>query len=145
MFINLKHLIKILILVLLIYFLIILLVLSVLFVYYDEDSNEPRLSSSKTSSHESECYFESDFCFNIYRCVHFNQHKSTKLRVYVYANHYGKFSTEFKEFIQTILTSDFYEENPRRACLFVPLIDLTNEFHLIDRKPEVDRFISNLK
>jgi hypothetical protein len=51
-------------------------------------------------------------------------------------------SQQFKEFIEAILDSDFYEANPSRACLFVPFADLLNENDL--NASLVDEYLSKL-
>ena len=96
-------------------------------------------------NYEQECYFENDACFNLRRCLNFKRYDSAetnngedslliKLKVFVYHNPMrindtepAKTSKEFKEFIETILDSEFYEPNPDRACIFVPFVDLLNE------------------
>jgi hypothetical protein len=106
---------------------------------------------------ENECFFENDSCFNLQRCLNLRNDDASqpepderiRLKVYIYENPFRKnnleianTSKEFKEFIETILESDFYEPNPSRACLFIPFVDLLNENHL--NSTEVDDYLSKL-
>ena len=100
----------------------------------------------------TDCYFESDQCFDFMRCVYYTKRSTSlnRIKVYVYSQlpkgdkeDDRHFSKEFAEFIQTILDSDYYEHDPSKACLFVPLIDLTNEY-LIDRH-KISKQLHNLK
>lgn len=131
-----KDLTKIIGLICFVYFLAILVILGTIVYCFEEENELNAVHYQNVSNSDSECYFESDYCFNFYRCISFVK-KSNKsfLRVHVYsptrADH--KLSDEFREFIQTILESDFYESDPRKACIFVPLIDLTNEYKLVDK------------
>ena len=104
-------------------------------------------------NYETDCYFESDACFNLYRCLQLKNKDTsglkTKLKVYIYDNplrgsnsEIVSTSKEFKEFIETILESDFYESNPSRACIFVPFVDLLNEASLISS--HVEEYLHNL-
>lgn len=71
----------------------------------------------------NKCNLESNECFDTYRCQ-----DSIGLKVYIYDNSVdGHFSKEFKEVIKTITSSQFYENDPSKACLFMPLIDFLNE------------------
>ena len=78
---------------------------------------------------ENKCFFESHLCFSFPRCyrVEHALDRKPRIKVHVYSNGLEKlntgFSDEFIEFVQTILESDFYEPNPAKACLFVPLVD----------------------
>lgn len=151
-FIYLKNLIlnkefgKLLSLLCVLYILIVLLVLITIGFYYDDDLNALKHGERfNTTNHETDCYFQSDYCFNIYRCVNFVKDCRSPLKVFIYKEPFGDFSLEFKEFIETILFSEFYESNPKKACLFIPLIDLTNEFNLVDKKKQVELYIKGLK
>ena len=143
-----KDLTKIVGLVLFAYFLVVLAVLAVIVCWFEEfelyEISKQNINFQNASSSDHECYFESDYCFNFYRCINFmnqknnNNNNSSLLRVHVYRNEMesetsNKFSIEFRQFIETIINSDFYESNPKKACIFVPLIDLTNEFNFPDR------------
>jgi hypothetical protein len=97
--------------------------LNLLFINNNNNSDNENVSTSDIDNHFNNCYLEADSCFNIYQCD-----SSVRLKVYVYerTNSSLKFSHEFKEYIGAIIASDYYEANPERACLFVPLIDLLN-------------------
>ena len=105
---------------------------------------------------ENECFFDSVSCFNLFRCLNAKDQDTSletnarnKLRVYIYDKPFRKntlekynISKEFKEFIEAILESDFYESNPSRACLFVPFVDLINEIEF--NATEVENYLHNL-
>jgi len=139
-----------------IYFFALLLLLSIYFENVTESSTQNRISKRRTFSNinaknydsslidhglnfENECFFESASCFNLHRCLTQKSQDTQvetnhRLRVYIYDNPFRKnnheianTSNEFKEFMETILESDFYESNPSKACLFVPFVDLFNE------------------
>ena len=139
---NLKCLLKIFGFIFSIYLIIVLITLSILLFFYEEESLKETKSVNKSKEWSDSCFFESEYCFNIHRCINFNENK---LKVYIYDKYYGEFSYEFKEFIETILNSDFYESNPKQACLFIPLVDLTNEFNLVDKKYQIEKFITSLR
>lgn len=91
-------------------------------------------------------------CFDLYRCglINYNptnmpkQLKSgqleEKIKVYIYprqryftkqnsTNHYEYYQTnslEFNRLLLAIVSSSYYTNDPRRACLFIPNIDLLN-------------------
>ena len=77
---------------------------------------------------ENKCFFESHICFAFSRCYRVAQQlkqQTPKIRVYIYPGHSegDRYSDEFIEFVQTILESEYYEPSPKKACLFIPLID----------------------
>nr|CAB3244014.1 exostosin-2-like [Phallusia mammillata] len=75
-------------------------------------------------------------CFDIYRCG-MNEDDSNDIKVYVYPlNQYvdengdiinGVISKEFYELYTSIVSSRFYTNDPSKACLFMPGIDLLNQ------------------
>jgi hypothetical protein len=89
---------------------------------------------------EDKCFFESHLCFAFSRCYNINEQSrllrsanpKPRIKIHVYASQsaQNKFSHEFDEFIRTILDSDYFESDPRKACIFVPLIDFTSGYSL---------------
>ncbi len=151
-----KDLTKIIGLVLFVYFLVVLVVLTVVVYWFEQyelnEISRKVINYQNVSNSDAECYLESDYCFNFYRCINFmnqNNNNGSLLRVHVYRSELeteidSKFSNEFIEFIETIMNSDFYESNPKKACIFIPLIDLTNEFNLAE-KNSIQKQLSSLK
>ena len=88
------------------------------------------------------CHFFN--CFNIYRCVD-HSGKQKRFRVHIPApkrfltksdkNIYEEvspFTLEFVEILEAISESEYYTDDPDQACIFVPALDLLNEFQLKD-------------
>lgn len=78
------------------------------------------------------CQFHT--CFEINDC-HFNVHD--KLSIYVYPEygymfnserptHWAELSREYRAILTTIVSSDYHEPSPEKACVFVPSIDTLN-------------------
>jgi hypothetical protein len=84
---------------------------------------------------ENKCFFESHLCFSFSRCYSINEqsrllrsaHNRPRIKVHVYPTEsINHFSDEYVEFIKTILDSNHFEPDPRKACIFIPLIDFLN-------------------
>jgi hypothetical protein len=79
----------------------------------------------------SDCFIESDYCFDLYRCIGESENPKIKISIYggsTWSNFKtSNFSQEFLEFIETIINSDYYEQDPSQACILVPLIGFLNE------------------
>lgn len=91
--------------------------------------------SAKSSPTNTSCLFHT--CFNVYNC---GNNDVNKISVYVYP--YIEFvhsngspillprSKEFMQIIDAILESQFATSDPKKACIFVPQIDLLNQNNL---------------
>ena len=90
----------------------------------EANKKSPTLIRQETKrSNWNKCHLESNQCFDTFRC-----HDSNGLKVHIYENVLvGNISKEFKEIILTIIQSKFYESDPSKACLFIPLVDFLNE------------------
>jgi glucuronyl/N-acetylglucosaminyl transferase EXT2 len=100
------------------------------------------VNASSPISETENCHFFN--CFNIYRCVD-HSGKQKKFHVHIPApkrfltkpdkNNYEEvspFTLEFVEILEAISESDYYTNDPKQACIFVPALDLLNEFQLKD-------------
>ena len=91
---------------------------------------------------KDDCYFDLDRCFDLYKCATYDTRSEasgladvqqiSRLRVHVYeqpanAAWEQAFSAEFIEFAKAIVNSRYYEPDPGRACLFVPMVDFMDE------------------
>ena len=108
--------------------------------YFQVDSN---------IDYKNDCYFEHDSCFDIKKCILFTQtgpNLKSSIRIYIYGkdeqNRGFNYSKEYQEFIETIFSSEFYEPNPNKACLFIPMIDTLNENNLDAKNAE--NYLNNL-
>ena len=103
---------------------------------------------------KQDCYFDLDHCFDLYKCVNYDSDPAkgsgdiehiSRLKVHIYEPGgsslaaQGSFSAEFIEFIQAVANSRYYEPDPSKACLFVPLVDFLNENQLDPAK--VDSYL----
>uniref|UniRef100_UPI00358EA983 exostosin-2 isoform X2 n=1 Tax=Myxine glutinosa TaxID=7769 RepID=UPI00358EA983 len=76
-------------------------------------------------------------CFDVYRCGH-NTHRRIKVYVYPPAHYVDArgvtvahgFSREFNELLSAISESEFYTDQPARACLLLPSVDMLSQQHL---------------
>jgi hypothetical protein len=140
------EIVKILKWIALVFFAYLLIYLIVVYTYFglfsdtfanniNRQTNEKLNSKHLNSIKAATCHFHFDQCFNIYNCPNFDN--NYKLKVYVYLTHYEEsirhFSEEFMQYVNAIVESDYYESDPTKACLFVPMIDLLNG-NLINRK-----------
>lgn len=116
-----------------------------------EDNVRPLSSVSSQFSltpRDTRCTFHT--CLDVYHCGYNDQ---TKLSIYVYPVEHiiddeglqitPSLSQEYFELLTTILDSPYYTNNPEKACLFVPSIDLLNQNNL--RLKEIGLVLSSLK
>jgi hypothetical protein len=79
--------------------------------------------TNSTSINYNECFLQNDYCFN--QCP-----SRSHLKVFIYSNSdkitAHIMSKQFGEFIETITQSIYYEADPNKACIYIPLIDLFN-------------------
>lgn len=84
------------------------------------------------------CHFFN--CFNIYRCV---DHTGKQKKFHVHIPPPQRFQTksnklnfqevspltyEYVEILEAVADSEYYTSDPDQACIFVPVLDLLNEF-----------------
>ena len=108
--------------------------------FYLDDVNSTIATQVDRSS---ECHFYN--CFNIYRCVD-HSGKQKKFHVHIpapkrFISKLGELQSyqevnpmtyEFVEILEAIAESEYYTSNPESACIFIPALDLLNEFELKD-------------
>ena len=88
-------------------------------------------STRKRQPYQGWCRYHS--CFEPCR-------SSDKMAIYLYPLYYGQtYSDEFLQLYHTVLHSEFYEQDPSEACLFLPNVDL-----LVPSREKVD-FLYQLK
>ena len=92
------------------------------------------LSENKSSSYwKSNCLFHT--CFEINDCPY---RTKDQIPVYVYPEYnyvpvdggaiFGaELSAEYREILQTIQSSNYYESSPSKACVFIPSVDTLNQ------------------
>uniref|UniRef100_A0A8C4QT69 Exostosin-2 n=1 Tax=Eptatretus burgeri TaxID=7764 RepID=A0A8C4QT69_EPTBU len=76
-------------------------------------------------------------CFDVYRCGH-NMRRRIKVYVYPPAHYVDArgvtvahgFSREFNDLLSAISESEFYTDQPARACLLLPSVDMLSQQHL---------------
>jgi len=83
------------------------------------------------------CHFYN--CFNIYRCI---DHSGGQQKIHVHIPEPKKIligstelfpvTWEFVEIIEAVASSEFYTSDPNKACVFIPAIDVLNEFQIHD-------------
>ena len=84
---------------------------------------------------DDRCLFHN--CFDVYHCGY---NDDNRLTVYIYPPTHFKddhgnpinapMSNEFHEVLQTVADSIYFTTNPEKACLFLPSIDLLNQYTL---------------
>ncbi|XP_055929994.1 exostosin-2-like [Argiope bruennichi] len=115
---------------------------------YVENSPEIQIVSSavQAKSRDRDCNFFN--CFDVFKCGY----SGKKLSVYIYpiknfVDDKGvpisvPFSIEFIEILRTIYNSPYYEKDPKKACIFVPSLDLLNQNNV--RLKETSQILSSL-
>ena len=88
-------------------------------------------------------------CFDVYHCGY---NDDNRISVYIYprANHLDEeglpitlpLSKEFHEVLQTVMDSIYYTNDPEKACLFLPPLDLLNQNNI--RLKETSKILASL-
>lgn len=109
------------------------------------NNSQINLSLSSSNSWQS-CYMHNETCFNYNKCFKSDINERLKrLKVFVYEPDMTDLpSSEFKELIEALIDSDYYEPDARKACLFVPAIDLLNE-RRVSNQSDVEYRLKHLK
>ncbi|RWS27310.1 exostosin-2-like protein, partial [Leptotrombidium deliense] len=87
-------------------------------------------------------------CFNVYRC----SADQEVMKVYIYpVKRYvdengvlisSPFTEEYWQLLETILDSEYYTDDPEKACLFIPSIDMLSQHYV--RPKETSQILSSL-
>lgn len=90
-----------------------------------------KLHFNDSTNWKQTCQFHT--CFEINDCQF---SRNDKISIYVYEHYSFKYegdtyeaqlSSEYREILSTIKSSQYYEPDPMKACVFVPSIDLLNQ------------------
>ncbi|GFQ95834.1 hypothetical protein TNCT_268701 [Trichonephila clavata] len=107
---------------------------------------EIRSSAPQAENQNRECNFFN--CFDVFKCGY----NGKKMSVYIYpikryVDDKGvpislPLSSEFIQILETIMNSPYYVNDPKKACIFVPSIDLLNQNNI--RLKETSQVLSSL-